>query len=200
MRTGELRYLEGAELVEYKPEGRSIFGYGAVFDKPSQVLYSREVGDFIETIDKRAFDSVLKDPYIMVLANHDKNMVLGRTGAGTAKVGVDERGFWYDVTDPPASRADIVESIQRRDVFGSSFGFEIEEEDWSRGSKSALPERRLYKFRKVFDLGPVSYPAYMDTSAAARSYRSYMDSVRENDGLSNLLKYKIKLFENSIII
>lgn len=193
----ELRYAEGS--VTTKEESRAIFGYGAVFDKPSQTLYSREVGDFTETIDKRAFDPVVNDPTILILSNHDQNMVLGRTGSGTARIGVDERGFWYDV-NPPETRADVMESVRRGDIYGSSFGFDVEEEDWSRGNKTTLPERRIYKFKKVYDLGPVSYPAYLDTTAAARSYRSYLDSVKANEALNNTYKCKIFFFENSIII
>lgn len=192
----ELRFAEGG--VNLKEEARSIFGYGAVFDKPSHTLFSRDIGEFTETIDKRAFESGLDDGSILILANHNQDLVLGRVGAGTAKIGTDERGLWYEV-EPPKSRADIMESVQRRDMYGSSFSFDVGEEDWSKGSKTVLPERRIYSFKKVYDLGPVSFAAYPDTTAAARSFRSYEKSCQENTG-QDLRKYKIFFYENSIII
>ena len=194
----ELRYFD--EKVQVKPEERSVFGYGAVFNSPSHPLYDKEIGNFRESIDPEAFESVLSDPMILILANHNPNLILGRTGAGTAQVGVDERGLWYSAT-PPNSRADIIESVQRGDMIGSSFGFIVDQEDWSNGTKTALPERRIYKVSRILDTGPVSYAAYPDTSVASRNYRSYLESVKENsEELSNLYHYRIRLLKHSIII
>jgi len=202
----ERRFADGSVRILSEGDKFTIRGYGAVFDKPSQVLRAQGVGDFIETIDKSAFDGVLNDPYILILSNHDSRMVLGRTGAGTAKIGVDEVGLWYEV-HAPATRADVVESIQRGDMFGSSFGFDIDIEEWEPGEEG-VAKRRLKRFKKVYDTGPVSYPAYLDTSTgvdmdqAARNYRSYLERVDEQrkEGYSNLCSYKLRLMEHSFTI
>ena len=194
----ELRYFEGK--VEQRGEEGRIFGYGAVFDSPSRILFSKDIGEFIETIDKRAFDSILKDPNLVITANHDKNLLLGRTGSGTALVGVDERGFWFDVK-PPESRADILESVKRGDMAGASFSFDVGEEEWTQEGRD-LPRRHVRSFKSVFDVGPVTYPAYLETTVATRSYQNFMDTVGKRKEVNNLSLEKMKLFfyENSIII
>jgi uncharacterized protein len=54
--------------------------------------------------------------------DHDKNMLLGTTDAGTLRVGTDSRGLEYEV-DPPKARANILELVERGDIRSSSFAF-----------------------------------------------------------------------------
>lgn len=184
------------EVQESKGK-RTIYGYGAVFDKPSQVLEARGVGEFIEYVDRRAFDEVINDPMIMILANHDANYVLGRNTI-TARMGVDSVGLFYEV-QPPDSRRDILESIERGDIFGSSFSFDVEREEWANGDDR--PVRSLTKFKRLYDTGPVAFPAYPDTTSAARSLQGFLDRAEEERWQgNNLYKYRIKMIENSIII
>lgn len=182
--------------VKMEPEKRSIFGYGAVFNSPSQILYHRDIGEFIESIEPEAFNHLLNDPNIMVLANHDHNMVLGRTGAGTAEIGVDERGLWYRAT-PPNSRADVLESVERGDMIGSSFGFDIDPEGEEWEQSEGQWQRKIFRFKKVYDLGPVTYPAYLDTTTAARSLRSFREKkeIDQRDEL-DLYYRKVRFYES----
>lgn len=190
--------MEGQVEVQEHKGKKTIYGYGAVFDKPSSVLEARGIGEFTEFVDKRAFDAVLDDQMTMILFNHDPNMILGRTGAGTARMTIDSTGLMYEVT-PPDSRRDILESIERGDIVGSSFSFDVEEEKWRNGSER--PERSLMKIKRIYDLGPVSFPAYPDTTTAARSMKGYLDRVNEERWQgNNLYKYRIRMIEHSIII
>ncbi len=174
----------------------AIFGYAAVFQKRSH-----DLGGFVEEIAPGFFDSVVSDPGVVALANHDSRFLLGRQGAGTLRLTVDSVGLRYEVT-PPETRADIRESILRGDMTGSSFGFTIEEEDWQE-LEGGLILRTLKVAKKLFDVGPVVFPAYPDTTTAARNYDAFLKEIkeRENEGeLSNLLRYRIKLYEHSIIV
>ena len=68
-----------------------IKGYAARFNEPSE-----DLGGFKEYIDPHAFDKALSGrPDVVILYNHDPNLVLGRTGAGTASVETDSKGVFF---------------------------------------------------------------------------------------------------------
>jgi len=98
---------------------RTIGGYAAKFMRMSQNL-----GGFVEQIDPAFFNKSRGDgwPGVVARYNHDDNMLLGTTGARTLRLGIDEIGLSYEV-DPPASRSDVYELVERGDVRQSSFGF-----------------------------------------------------------------------------
>ena len=123
-------------------EKRTIGGYAAKFDRASQNL-----GGFRERIDARAFNKSRGDGWQGVLArhNHDDNYLLGTTGAGTLRLGIDEIGLTYEV-DVPQTREDVYELVQRGDVRKSSFAFVTYEEDWGTDD-SNFPLRTLLSVR-----------------------------------------------------
>lgn len=150
-----------------------IEGHGALFNDET-VIGSW----FRERILPGAFKESLAEDDIRVAFNHDYNFILGRTSAGTAVVEEDKKGLRYEAT-PPASRADVVESIQRGDITGSSFSFTVdspddEEWDYSETKKGMLPLRTIKKAR-LYETGPVAFPAYENTTVSARA----MGKVKE---------------------
>ena len=50
---------------------------------------------------------------------------------------------------------------------GMSFSFVADADSWD--NSGAVPIRTLLKVRDLYDVGPVVFPAYTDTSAALRS-------------------------------
>lgn len=136
-----------------------IRGYAALFNTDSQ-----DLGGFVERILPGAFDEAVKrGTDVVALYNHDPMFILGRESSGTLRVSVDERGLRYEI-DPPESRADVVEAIERGDVRGSSFAFRVRGtgERWSKMADG----RQLREIRTVeglFDVGPVLKPAYAAT-------------------------------------
>lgn len=148
-------------------DGATIDGYGALFNRETVIgMWFREV------ILPGAFKDSIVGGDIRVAFNHDPNYILGRTTAKTATVEEDERGLRYSAT-PPSTRADVIESIKRRDVTGSSFEFSIEsddDEEWDYSEVKAgkLPLRRI-KRCTLFETGPVAWPAYDDTTVSARA-------------------------------
>lgn len=146
-----------------------VEGYGALFNSET-VIY----GMFRERILPGAFkDSIAKDD-IRVAFNHSANAILGRTSAKTARVSEDASGLRYeaDAPDTQAGR-DTVTSIKRGDITGSSFQFEIEnpddeEWDYSQRKDGKLPLRTIKRAR-LFEAGPVAWPAYENTTVSARA-------------------------------
>lgn len=142
---------------------KTIVGYGAVFNVETVI------GNYFrEQIMPGAFKALLRSD-VRSLFNHDPNYVLGRTGAGTLTISEDAVGLLYTVS-PPASRADVVESLERGDVTGSSFGFVVKRDEWTRPSTATeLPLRTIWEVEELLDVGPVTFPAYVETSSEARN-------------------------------
>jgi hypothetical protein len=161
---GEVRALED-------DEGPVIQGYAAVFNKLSQPL---EWG-YRERILPGAFTQTIKNGDVRALFNHDPNYVLGRTTAGTLTLREDETGLWFDARPPdePWVRS-LVASIKRGDIDQSSFAFQPVQEDWSKNDKQ--PVRNIREVR-LFDVSPVTFPAYIDTIVQART-QSLQDVLR----------------------
>ena len=158
--THEFRVSDGDQPV--------ITGYAALFDSPSE-----DMGGWTETIDPHAFDSVLKtNPDVRALWNHNPDHILGRTTANTLTLVVDSRGLSYTINPPDTTLAhDLIVSMRRRDVTGSSFGFIAKRDQWTEMADGTV-QRRILEFDALLDVSPVTYPAYSGTSSQSRSLPS----------------------------
>jgi len=168
-----------------------------VFDKLSDNL-----GGFREKIDPGAFADVLKDD-VRALFNHDSNIVLGRTAAGTLKIKQDSEGLHYEVDLPDTQQArDLALSVERGDINQSSFGFIVEDDDWAEDDEGRIV-RTIRSFRSLFDVSPVTFPAYPDTTVGKRSMDLYLKQTadeRKMTGIEerDMLKRKTRLQELAI--
>lgn len=141
---------------------RTIGGYAAVFGRRSQPL-----GGFREVVEPSFFNKTLGDQANVICRyEHDKLMLLGTTRAGTLRLKADEIGLDYSC-DLPESRSDVWESVSRGDVPGSSFEFQVFQDDW-RPSDGGQPLRHLIS-GKLIDVGPTAVPAYLDSTVDRRS-------------------------------
>lgn len=149
--------------------GTCIEGHAAVFDSWSETLGG--IFPFKEKVRKGAFaESIGKDD-IRALFNHDPNYVLGRNRAGTLELVEDDVGLRVRITPPDTSWArDITTSIRRGDISQMSIGFVVEDDEWS--SKDGIDTRELKKAR-LFDVSPVTFPAYTATDVGVRAMQEY---------------------------
>ncbi|MFV2949626.1 HK97 family phage prohead protease [Pseudomonas japonica] len=156
-----------------------IAGYGAVFNQRSDLLG----GSFVEIIAPGAFDDVLEQD-VRGLFNHDPNYLLGRTASGTLRLTVDERGLAYEIDTPNTQtiRDLVVEPLRRGDMSGSSFAMRVAPggDSWHE-EKDGLIVRTIFKIAELRDVGPVSFPAYPDSSAAQRSLTAWKQAQTEGD-------------------
>ncbi len=153
------------EPVELRAEGekRVAFGYAAVFGKLSQNL-----GGFVEQVAPGAFTKTIQEQDVRALFNHDEDHVLGRMGAGTLRMVEDDDGLAYEIDLPNTTIGrDVAEMLRRDDIFGSSFGFRVIEDEWGE-TEQGFPLRTL-KQVSLRDIGPVTFQAYLDAPAALRS-------------------------------
>lgn len=158
----ELRAEEGNE--DGLP---SIRGHAAVFNKMSE-----DLGGFREIIMPGAFDSALeRGDDVRALVDHDPSKILGRTKAGTLTLNVDSKGLRVkiDPTDTSVGR-DIIENIRAGNVDSMSFGFRTLADQWRTEDGEEI--RELMDL-ELFDVSPVSFPAYPQTDVAVRSLTEY---------------------------
>lgn len=146
-------------------EARKLVGHAALFDSASQ-----DLGGFTEIIARGAFAEAIPRSDIRALFNHDPNFVLGRKKAGTLNVREDELGLLTETSPPDVAWArDLLVSIERGDIDQMSFAFIVAKggDEWVITDDSCT--RTITKFEEIFDISPVTYPAYTDTSIAVRS-------------------------------
>jgi len=159
-----------------------VRGYAALFNTKSS-----DLGGFIERIDPHAFDGVNLEDGVVALFNHDPSLILARSGGANAtlRLGTDERGLWYEFTPPNSPNGqNLAEALRRGDITQSSFGFSIardngDEWDWvedEEGREHVF--RTIKKIARLYDVSPVTYPAYPDTTVAARS----LEAVQKQRG------------------
>ena len=143
-----------------------------------------DLGYFEEVITTGAFDNALSQDYdIRCLFNHEAELILGRTKANTCKVFVNADGnleyTWVPDYENP-THVSVVRSIMRGDITQSSFAFTIKEQTWSESTKYGTMGKRTIKvIDQLFDVSPVTYPAYEDTEADARSIAQLRDQELE---------------------
>jgi uncharacterized protein len=149
--------------VREEGEGMRLEGYAALFNSRSENL-----GGFTETIKPGAFRSSLKARNdIKLLWNHNSDIVLGSTRAGTMTLTEDDRGLRVSALLPNNTAGrDARESISRGDVTGFSFGFSMPArggDEWnSDGTERVLKSVRLHEV----SVG-VAFPAYPETNGTA---------------------------------
>ena len=166
--TIERRETRGTvELRAAGPKGKKAGGYAIKFGMRSQNL-----GGFVERVDPSFVDETL-DRGLDVLGRyqHDSNMLIGRTSAGTLTLTKDGTGLGYEADLPDTSYGrDLAVLLERGDVTGSSFAFRLAADggdSWGE-TESGFPERTLLR-GIVVDVAPVVTPAYLDTTSGLRS-------------------------------
>jgi Escherichia/Staphylococcus phage prohead protease len=148
--------------AEQSPDELIIDGYFALYENETELWE----GSY-EIITKGAFDGTLGND-IRALWNHNSQFVLGRSKVGTLELKTDDKGLFASVKLPNTQYArDLYELVNRGDVDQCSFGFNILAEDLeelaSGGYRWRINEIDLH------EVSVVTFPAYENTSVAARS-------------------------------
>jgi HK97 family phage prohead protease len=199
----ERRTFTGTVIARAEGEGmpKVIGGIAAVINSVT------DLGYFEEVIEQGAFDNALSKEYdIRCLFNHEAELILGRTLSGTCNVFVNADGnleyTWVPDYENPTHMS-VVRSIMRGDITQSSFAFTIKEQKWSESTKyGSMGKRTITMIEDLYDVSPVTYPAYADTEADARSVVALRDQEREieeakrSQAAADVLKLALLRYEN----
>lgn len=148
-------------------ENRTIYGYAIVYNKTA------DLGWFTEEVMPGFATDALAEPSLDVRAlfNHDRNQILARkrnSEMDTLVLREDANGLFYEFEAPQTTAGnDLLESIRRGDVSQSSFAFDVKDDAWVM--KNGKDHRILQKAKKLWDVSPVTFPAYHEATVGMRS-------------------------------
>jgi HK97 family phage prohead protease len=163
----ELRHIpfEQFELREGEGQPPKLVGYASVFNQETIIC-----GLWREKVAPGAFKKTIQEHDIRALWNHNTDLVLGRNKAGTLILSEDDHGLHMENT-PPDTQAgrDAVTSIKRKDVSQMSIAFETIKQEWYiPEDRREMPLRTVIE-AKLYEVSPVTFPAFETTEISARS-------------------------------
>ena len=167
----ERRVVTGDVRAKKADTGPTVLaGYAAVFGRETVI---DGWFPFREVIQAGAFEETIKADDVRGLFNHDPNRVLGRTANGTVRLVEDAIGLSYeiDLNAADSEAMSVAAKVERGDVSQSSFAFQVAEDAWDESEVKAgkLPLRTIIRVSPLYDVSPVTYPAYGQTTVSARA-------------------------------
>lgn len=152
-------------------EGRTMTGYPIVFDTWTEI--NSWEGRFKERIGDKALTKTLREnrDQIKVLFNHGMDPSIGDKPLGKPTVmQPDTRGMYAETPLSETSyNDDILALLADGTLDGQSFRFAAVKEEWVKPEGSdTIPERTITELR-LYEFGPVTFPAYQATTVGLRS-------------------------------
>lgn len=154
-----------------KVEGNTLSGVAHTFGQ--RTLRGNRYIEFAPT----AFDMALGRSDVRAFVNHDTTLILGRQSNGTVRVSVADGGLAYEIDLPDTSyAADLKAVIARGDLNQMSFGVFPGKFTLSKAEDGRQVVTHT-SVNDLFDISPVSLPAFEGTSAALHSLSIDGESV-----------------------
>lgn len=122
---------------------------------------------------------------VPLFVNHNERMIpLARsrrnTPNSTLRLLPNERGLDFEAdidTDNNMTSRELNSAIERGDIFGMSFAFNVKKERWE-GLDTDYPTRYIEQFEKIFEISAVTNPAYNETEIYSVRDKSALDNAR----------------------
>lgn len=180
--------FEIRDAAEGEGDGLTLDGYGAVFGSPTRI--DSWEGTFDEEIARGAFKKSLAERTPVLQFDHGRHPMVGSIPLGSFEsLREDESGLhvvaklhdnW--LVQP------VRDAIKSKAIPGMSFRFSVVKDEWrnadgrllkgdeverllwasDRNDESTILKRTLREV-KLYEVGPVVFPAYSDTSVGVRS-------------------------------
>jgi HK97 family phage prohead protease len=151
----------------------TLHGYAARFNE--ETVINGWEGHFRERIAPGAFRKTLEDRggKVKVLFNHGFDPSIGDKPLGKPSVQrEDDTGLYVEVPlDDTSYNKDLVASLRSGALDGMSFRFSVLRDD-EEDDGDDLPLRTLKEVR-LYEYGPVTFPAYEATTAGVRARDAY---------------------------
>lgn len=152
----------------------TLEGRFAVWNQWTEINSSWE-GNFLERVSPTAFTKTVQENTPKVLFQHGHDPQVGDKPLGPIReLRADDEGMYYEVglLDTSYNR-DILPGL-KAGLYGASFRFSVVKEEFNRSAKKSaynpkgLPERTILE-ATLPEFGPVTFPAYQNATAGARS-------------------------------
>lgn len=165
--------------MEKREAGGEIYldGYFARYNEPYEVC-----AGWVETIAPGAFDRVLDEGGdVKALWNHNRDIVLGSTAAGTLELRRDAEGLpgSIRINQKDTDAMNAYARCERGDVSGCSFGFDCNFDEFvdSDGTYRTV----IREVTALYEVSPCTFPAYESTTIQARDRLSAVMAKRRDD-------------------
>jgi HK97 family phage prohead protease len=178
-------------------DGLTLEGYGAVFASPTRI--DSWEGVFDEEIARGAFKASLKERTPVLQFDHGRHSMVGSIPIGSFEtLREDATGLFINARLHDNYLVQPVrDAIKSQSISGMSFRFSVVKDEWrDAAGKKVKPEdvtrllwssdrddessilKRTLKEVRLFEVGPVVFPAYADTSVGVRS-RELLDALSD---------------------
>lgn len=190
-------FADGLELRSEAEDGAMMFGHFTPFETWTEIDSWFE-GRFMERTVKGAFRKTIREnrDHVKVQFDHGYDTNVGSALLGPIDVLREEdEGPYYEVPllDTDYNRDRVLPMLQGRLMTGdrrgsllsASYRFRVVKDEWVREPKPSdnnpegLPERTIREVR-LFEFGPVVYPAFPTATAKVRSLTDhFLDRQRD---------------------
>jgi HK97 family phage prohead protease len=154
------------ERADSDDDGLTLTGYAAVFNEPT--LIDSWEGFFDEQIAPGAFRKTLSERTPVLQFDHGAHPVVGSIPIGVYEtLREDRRGLFVEARLHDNWLVEPVrDAIASGSITGMSFRFTVVKEEWD--DSGDIPLRTLREV-KLFEAGPVVWPAYETTTVGVRA-------------------------------
>ena len=164
----QTRYIQMQDVTTRSDENDDIFleGMFVVYDS---VYHVCEGGT--ESIARGALSGAL-DGDVRALYNHNTDLVLGRTGAGTLRLQDTDAGLWgsIKINKDDSDAMNAYARAKRGDLTGCSFGFDVAPDgERTHVSDDGSVHWTIEDIETVYEVSPCVFPAYEATHITARA-------------------------------
>lgn len=173
----EQRFFKMSEVATRSENNEPILeGYFVRYDDVYHVAEGAT-----ESIQRGALTDAIHGD-VRALYNHNTDIVLGRTSAGTLTLKDTDVGLWgsIKINSKDSQAMDAYQRIARGDVSGCSFGFEIAKDGQKYEQKDdGTVHFTITRIDPLYEISAVTFPAYQATYVEARQHD--LENIRKRE-------------------
>lgn len=152
------------QRADDESDGLTLEGYASVFNQPAEI---RDwLGSYTETIAPGAFTKTLSERTPVLQFDHGTHSMIGSIPLGRIrKVVEDDKGLFVRarLSDNWLIQP-VRDAIRDGAITGMSFQFETIRDEWNDDKTE-----RIVREVKLYEMGPVVFPAYTETTVGVRA-------------------------------
>lgn len=198
------------ELVRFTPDagdgssrdGRTFYGYGAVFNRPTRI--DSWEGTFDEQFAPGAFAKTIRERTPKIQFDHGHHPMIGSVPIGViTDIHEDTTGLYVEARLGSHPNIEFIrEAIESGAINGMSIRFSVIREEWTNEAGNVVSDYEVAQVlegnhgghgvllrtileAKLDEVGPVVWPAYKDTTAAVRQLEPFEELLRQHNEIAN---------------